>query len=60
MVIVIHEEDGGVHQYRRGEDDGGEAVWVSSDETITTADLLAAITTSLQAPYVAPDAASDV
>jgi hypothetical protein len=58
--IVIHEEDGGLHKYTRGEDESGEAIWVSSAASITTAELLDALTTSLQAPYVAPDVASDV
>jgi hypothetical protein len=61
LAVVIHEEDGGVHQYTRGEDESGEAIWISTDpESITTAELLAAITTSLQAPYIAADATSDV
>jgi hypothetical protein len=56
LGIVIHEEDGRVLEYTRGEDASGEAVWVSSDATsITTAELLDALTTSLQAPHVAPD-----
>lgn len=61
--VVIQEMDGGAHHYARGEDDAGEAIWrevhpdglsaVSSDGTsITTAELLTALTTSLQAPYV--------
>jgi hypothetical protein len=58
--ISIHEEDSGVHQYTRGEDDSGEAIWVSDAASITTAELLDALTVSLQAPYVAPDVANDV
>jgi hypothetical protein len=55
-VVVIHEEDGGVHQFTRGEDDASEAIWMSSDAaSITTAELLDGLTRSLQAPYVAPD-----
>jgi hypothetical protein len=64
--VVIHEQDGTVHRYARGKDDSAEAVWrevredglspVSEDEaSITTSELLAALTTSLQAPYVAPE-----
>jgi len=59
-AVVIHDEDGGVLQFQRGEDDSGEAMWASSDaESITTAELLDAITTSLQAPSAAPDVVSD-
>jgi hypothetical protein len=63
---VIHDEDGGVHQYSRDEDDSSEAIWragppdelsaaPSDGPSITTAELLDALTTSLQAPYVPPD-----
>jgi len=64
--VVIHDEAGGVHHYSRDEDDASEAIWreghpeelsaVSSDgASITTAELLDALTTSLQAPYAPPE-----
>jgi len=53
--VVIQELDGVVHRYTRDEDDADEAIWRGVDATITTAELLAALTTSLQAPYVPPE-----
>jgi hypothetical protein len=55
VVVVIHELDGVVHHYTRDEDDAGEGIWRGSDASITTAELLDALTRSLQAPYVAPE-----
>jgi hypothetical protein len=63
--VVIQEADGVVHQYARGEDDAGEAIWrearpdaaaiAAGEEPISTAKLLAALTTSLQAPHAPRD-----
>jgi hypothetical protein len=59
--VVIHDADGGVSHYSRDEDDDGEGIWrqgrpdeltpTSSDgPSVTTAELLDALTTSLQHP----------
>ena len=59
--VVIHDLDGGVYHYSRDEVDDRSAIWregrpdelapASSDgPSVTTAELLAALTTSLQWP----------
>lgn len=59
--VVIHDADGGVSHYSRDEDEDGEAIWregrpdelspASSDgPSMTTAELLEALTRSLQRP----------
>jgi len=59
--VVVHDLDGGVYHYSRDEDDGRESIWregrpdelapASSDgASITTVELLDALTTSLQHP----------
>ena len=59
--VIIHDLDGGVYHYSRDEDDDGSAIWregrpdevapASSDgPSMTTAELLDALTTSLQWP----------
>jgi hypothetical protein len=59
--VVIHDSDGGIGHYTRDQDDDGNAIWregrpedltpASSDgASMTTAELLAALTTSLQHP----------
>ena len=64
--VVIHDQDGGVYHYSRDEDEASEAIWregrpdelspVPSDgPSVTTAELVDALTTSLQAPYVPPE-----
>jgi hypothetical protein len=53
--VVIYEEDGQLRQYRRDEDAEGNVLWreeasdaVKQGETMTTAELLEAVGTSLQ------------
>jgi hypothetical protein len=59
--VVIHDADGGVGHYTRDQDDGDNAIWregrpedltsASSDgPSMTTAELLDALTRSLQQP----------
>jgi hypothetical protein len=59
--VVIHDSDGGIGYYSRDEDDDGRAIWREGrpDEltpdsldgaSMTTVELLAALTTSLQHP----------
>ena len=59
--VVIHDLDGGVYHYSRDEDEDGNAIWregrpdgvapASSDgPSMTTAELLEALTRSLQWP----------
>jgi hypothetical protein len=59
--VVVHDSEGGVYHYSRDEDDDGEGIWregrpdelapASSDgASITTVELLNALTTSLQHP----------
>jgi hypothetical protein len=59
--VVIHDSDGGVGHYSRDEDDDGRVIWRegSPDEltpapsdgaSMTTVELLDALTTSLQHP----------
>lgn len=61
MQIIIHDSDGGIGHYSRDQDDDGRVIWregrpdeltpVSSDgASITTVELLDALTTSLQHP----------
>ena len=64
--VVIHDADGGVNHYSRDTDDDREAIWregrpdelspTSEDgASMTTAELLAALTTSLQRPSSGED-----
>jgi hypothetical protein len=59
--VIIHESDGGIGHYSRDQDDGGRVIWregrpdeltpASSDgASMTTVELLDALTTSLQHP----------
>jgi hypothetical protein len=59
--VVIHDSDGGIGHYTRDEGDDGSAIWregppeeltptASDGASMTTAELLAALTTSLQHP----------
>jgi hypothetical protein len=59
--VVVHDLDGGVYHYSRDEDDDRESIWregrpdeltpASSDgASMTTVELLDALTTSLQHP----------
>jgi hypothetical protein len=59
--VIIHESDGGIGHYSRDQDDDGTVIWregrpdeltpASSEEaSMTTAELLEALITSLQHP----------
>ena len=59
--VIIHDSDGGIGHYSRDQDDDGRAIWregrpdeltpASSDgASMTTVELIDALTTSLQHP----------